>query len=109
MPILDNPVTNIAPSADVVASRLKQQAFQQFQQLVSVYEQGLRNFWKNPHCSPQEIADALGVEAYELFQLHGAIKATILAVKPDATLTEVSAYGEYTANEDGSITIDSVV
>lgn len=107
MSILDQPLRS-GPSAEMVVNRLKTQAYRQFQSLIENYETGLRNFWKNPNFTPQELSDALGPQAYELFALHGTIRHIIESVKPDQHLTPVSNYGAFTVNPDGTITIDYV-
>lgn len=76
--------------------------------LVQQYKNGLEHFWANPVATPQALAAELGPSGAELFQLHGALKAAILAVNPSELLPEVSDYGTFTVNADGSLTIDSV-
>jgi hypothetical protein len=76
-----------------------------FQQLTSVYNDGARNFWANPRATPQEIAEALGDRAAEVFQLHGKIGALLASVKPESIEPGMSVVGQFTVNQDGTVTV----
>jgi hypothetical protein len=101
------PILNVN-NAEIVAVRMKQSARRTFTSFVREYEQGCQRFWQNSNATPQEISDALGTECAEVFQLHGALKASILAVAPDTELTDVNDLGAFTVNPDGTVTITRV-
>ncbi len=94
--------------AALVARNIANQVDSSYRQIVTMYETGLRRFWQNPKATPQEIADQLGVRAAKVFSLHGALYQLIKTANPQEALTELSSVGDFTANEDGSITITRV-
>jgi hypothetical protein len=106
-------ILNREPSRTITAAQVAENTLRQGKQaydaMESAYEQGLQRFWKNPHATPQEISDALGTDAVEVFRLHGILGAAILAANPEATITDVATLGTFTPNEDGTITINSVL
>ena len=89
--------------------RMKETAFRQYKAAVRAYEDALHSFWKDEALTPQQMADALGTEASQYFQFYGALRTFILDVNPNQELTPVSSYGTFTVNQDGTVTIDSVV
>lgn len=97
------PAPQVDPAARV-AAQLKQQARNTFQQLVGVFNQGAQAFWKNPRVKPSEVAAALGADAKEVFELHGKIGALLAEIKPDAIAQGLAAVGQFTYNEDGTVT-----
>ena len=63
-------------------------------------------FWQNPQgLTPDEIAAALGTNAQEVFALHYKLGQLIGSVKPEAIAEGFSLVGEFTYNEDGSVTV----
>ena len=55
--------------------------------------------------TPDEIAAALGTNAQEVFALHYKLGQLIGSVKPEAIAEGFSLVGEFTYNEDGSVTV----
>jgi hypothetical protein len=104
MGVLDNPNVPEVPVAERVAQQLKQQARMTYQQLVQVFNQGAQSFWRNPRAKPSEIAAALGAEAKEVFELHGKIGALLSTVKPEAIAPGAAVVGEFSYNNDGTVT-----
>lgn len=109
MNILNTPPTLPVSEAQKIATKLKQDAYSNFQRLVSSYENGLYMFWRHPRATPQEIAEALGTSAVEVFTLHAITRQIILTAKPDQVLSSVDDFGTYQVNADGSLTILSVI
>ena len=72
--------------------------------MVRTYEKGLIDFWQHPRFIPQEIADELGVDASEMFRLHGLLALTIMEANPTQVLTDVASLGTFVINEDGTVT-----
>lgn len=107
MGILDN--TNqpeIIPQSTRVANQLVNMTVRTYQQMVDSFNRGAIMFWQNPQgLSPDEIAAALGPNAQEVFALHYKLGQLIGEVKPEAIAEGVSVVGEFTYNEDGSVTI----
>lgn len=100
----DRKVPEVDPAA-MVSRQLINQAKSTFDNLVSVFNSSSRQFWKNPRATPQEIASALGSDAAEVFALHAKIGALLDQVKPEAIAEGKSFVGEFTVNNDGTITV----
>ena len=105
MSILNNQPPQPVPPADRVSRQIKQQAKMTYQQLLQVFNNGARQFWRNPQATPAEIAAALGTDAVEVFTLHGKIGALLASINPAAIADGASVVGEFTYNEDGTVTV----
>jgi hypothetical protein len=105
MSILDS--VNYQPTpAETAAKHIIAQARQSFGGMVRSFNDGSRNFWNNPQgATPAEIASALGTDAREVFELHYALGQLIASVKPEAIAEGLSLIGQFTMNEDGTVTI----
>lgn len=107
MGILDqNDVTQVNPAL-MAANRLRATTRQTFNMMVQAFNQGAQTFWKNPRATPQEIADQLGADAKEIFELHSKLGSLLATVKPDSVAEVSSVIGSFTVNQDGTITISS--
>lgn len=104
MSILDNTNQTLTP-AEVIAKNLKASTKQTFQNMVNSFNSGAMNFWNNHRASPAEIAQALGTDAREVFQLHYALGQLIGSVKPESISAGLNLIGQFTMNEDGTVTI----
>lgn len=105
MSILNGPSVPEVDPAVRAANMLKNQTRQTFQQMVMAFNQGANNFWKNPRSTPAEIAAALGSDAKEVFELHAKLGALLASVKPEAIAEGSGVVGQFTINEDGTVTI----
>lgn len=105
MSILNQPSVPEVDPAVRAANMLINQTRQTFQQMVNAFNQGANNFWENPRVTPQQIATALGTDAKEVFELHAKLGTLLASVKPEAIAGSVSAVGQFTMNEDGTVTI----
>ncbi len=106
MSILDNGPGNIVPPANRVANQLVNMTVRTYQQMVDSFNRGAIMFWQNPQgLSPDEIAAALGPNAQEVFALHYKLGQLIGEVKPQAIAEGVSVVGQFTYNQDGSVTV----
>lgn len=100
----DRKVPEVDPAV-LVSKQLVNQAKNTFDNLVSVFNSGSRQFWKNPRATPQQISAALGKDAAEVFALHAKIGALLEQVKPEAIAEGKSVVGEFTVNSDGTVTV----
>lgn len=109
MSILDNnPVPKLTASQQA-ANSLVSQTRNTFNIMVNAFNNGSNNFWNNPMISPSSIAEALGTNAREVFELHYALGQLIGAVKPESIAKGLSVIREFTINDDGTVTVhDSV-
>jgi hypothetical protein len=103
MSILDS--NNYKPSSDSVAQGLKTEASSLFNVIVSTYINGTLSFWNNPYYTPAEMSTALGNDAKEMFELHYKLGQLINSIKPEAILETNSHIGNFTLNEDGTVTV----
>ena len=104
MSILDDsqPVIN---DSELIADTIKGSAKNLFQMMVNNFNSGAKNFWDNPRATPTEIAEALGTDAREVFELHYALGQLIDSIKPESIQEGWAAIGQFTMNEDGTVTI----
>jgi hypothetical protein len=108
MSILDsNNIPNPVPPAKMAANRLINMTRQTYNQMVQSFNQGSQVFWKNNGASPAEIAAELGTDAKEVFELHYKLGQLIATVKSEAIVEGASLVGNFTMNEDGTVTIDT--
>ena len=107
MSILDNNnPPQPMPVARLAADRLVNQTRMTYQQMVQAFNQGAKIFWNNPMgASPQDISLELGTKAKEIFELHYKLGQLIGSVKPEAIAEGVGIVGNFTMNEDGTVTI----
>lgn len=93
------------PTTDSIKNGLKIEASSLFNAIVSTYINGTLSFWNNPYYTPSEMATALGNEAKEMFELHYKLGQLIQSIQPE-TITEANSYiGNFTMNEDGTVTV----
>lgn len=98
----------LAP-AKMAANRLIQMTKQTYNQMVQSFNQGSQAFWKNGMgASPKDIAAELGTDAKEVFELHAKLGQLIASVKPEAIAEGASLVGQFTMNEDGTVTVTPV-
>lgn len=76
-----------------------------YSRLVSAFNNGAKIFWTNPDVMPHDVAEALGEDAVEIFQLHAKIGALLAQVNPAAIAEGAAVVGEFEYNEDGTVTI----
>ena len=106
MSILDNASNpSRIPVSVVVADQIRYKTRSTFKAIVDAFNDGANSFWNNSKASPSEIAEALGSDAKEIFELHAKLGALISSVKPSAITSGLSVVGQFTTNEDGSITV----
>lgn len=106
MSILDNNnVPNRPEPAKMAADRLVNMTRQTYQQMVQAFNQGSKMFWDNGRVSPEEIAVELGPKAKEVFELHAKLGQLLASVKPEAVTEGASLVGNFTMNDDGTVTV----
>jgi hypothetical protein len=105
MSILDNNPQNPVDRAVRVANNIKGTTRQTFQMMTNAFNAGSKNFWNNPHSTPTQIAEALGTDAREVFELHYALGQLINSIKPESIQEGWDVIGQFIMNEDGTVTI----
>lgn len=105
MSILDsrNPI-RLNP-ADVAATQILNQTRQTFYIMVKAFNEGSRIFWKNDNATPSQIAEKLGTDAKEIFELHYALGQLIANIKPEEISFGINLIGQFTINDDGTVTV----
>lgn len=69
------------------------------------FEHTSETFWANPNVTPQQIADVLGTNAGGIFALHAKLGELLAMVDPTSVEHGLSFVGEFTTNEDGTVTV----
>lgn len=107
MSILDNVEPEMPNRAKISSDRLIHMSKNIYNQMVQTFNQGSKIFWANGMgASPSEIAVELGTNAKEIFELHGKLGALLAQVKPESIVEGASVVGQFTINEDGTVTIN---
>lgn len=108
MSILDqNNVPAPMSPAKLAANRLIQTTRQTYQQMVNAFNRGSNTFWQNgAGATPEQIAAELGTDAKEVFELHYKLGQLLATVKPEAIAEGNSVIGNFTMNQDGTVTIN---
>jgi hypothetical protein len=88
-----------------IADALRAQATNIYNNMVSVFNRGSKMFWDNPNATPEQIAESLGTDAKQLFELHYKLGQLISSVDPIAIYSGSSVIGQFTMNQDGTVTI----
>lgn len=104
----DNTVPPMPQPAKMAANRLISMTKQTYREMVQAFNQGAQIFWQNRMgASPSEIAAELGNDAKEVFELHYKLGQLIATVKPEAIAEGASLVGNFTMNEDGTVTVQT--
>lgn len=106
MSILDNNNSSIPSGAEMAANQLIMMTKNCYQQMVNNFNTGAQVFWNNYRASPSEIATILGPNAKEIFELHGKLGQLLASVKPEAIALGLGVVGNFTTNDDGTVTIN---
>lgn len=85
---------------------LKRMTKNTYDQMVNAFNHGSELFWNNDQATPQEIANELGTDAKEVFELHGKLGTLLSEINPQAIASGLSVVGSFTYNADGTITIN---
>ena len=91
--------------AKTKADSLKAMTIGVYDQMVNTFNSGSTMFWNSQDATPQEIADELGTNASGIFYLHARLGEVLALIDPSSIADGLSVVGEFTQNEDGSITV----
>lgn len=92
--------------AEMAARQIISQAKNCFAIMTKSFNDGAKLFWDNPRgVPPEDIAAALGNNAKEVFELHYALGQFVSNIKPDSIIPGLSLIGQFTMNEDGTVTV----
>lgn len=105
MGVFDNNATT-EDKAKEAADSLVKITKNTFDKILVAYTNGAQTFWNNPQATPQEISDALGTDASEVFSLHYKLGEIIATVNPIFLENTANLIGNFTQNEDGTVTIN---
>lgn len=110
MPILTAPSAPAAPVLTLAQKKVQVKAMmsnamqRSFNQLVADFNKSFDMVWNNKAgLTPQDVFDAFGVEAAQLFQVAGATQSLINTLVPN-TATAVPP-NAYVMNQDGTVTV----
>ena len=93
------------PNANVIANQMKIQARNIYNTLVRSFNEGAKNFWTNPHFTPEQLASALGKDGKELFELHAKIGQLLGSINAEAITEGLSVIGQCNYNNDGYVIV----
>lgn len=102
---LDLSIRQNPSTPEEIAATLKLQAKNIYNNMVNTFNRGSKMFWNNPNGTPEQIAAALGTDAKELFELHYKLGQLVSSVDPIAIAPGTTVIGQFTMNEDGTVTI----
>ena len=106
MSILDKNNDETPDPAKIAAADLIKITTQTYNQMVRAFNRGAEIFWTNGMgATPSEIAAELGTDAKEVFELHYKLGQLLTTVKPEAIAQGSSLVGNFTMNEDGTVTV----
>ena len=105
MSILDNLNPQNPTPSEAAAQKIVNQTRETFRLMTRSFNEGSKMFWQNLRATPSEIAEKLGTDAREVFELHYALGQLISNIKPEAISEGWSAIGEFIMNEDGTVTV----
>jgi len=104
--ILDKNNDETPDPAKIAAADLIKITTQTYNQMVRAFNRGAEIFWANGMgATPENIAAELGTDAKEVFELHYKLGQLIATVKPEAIAQGSSLVGNFTMNEDGTVTV----
>lgn len=107
MSVLDRDFQDVMPpAAQRTASELLITTKRTFEMMANAFNQGSQQFWNNHQgATPQEIADILGVDAKEVFELHAQLGTFLAGINPESVAQGLSHVGDITYNEDGTVQV----
>jgi hypothetical protein len=106
MSILNNENNNQPSPAEVAAQKLIQITKHTYQQMINSFNQGAEIFWNNSMgASSIEIADKLGTNAKEIFELHYKLGQLLSSVDNNTIVDASNLIGTFTMNNDGTVTV----
>jgi hypothetical protein len=104
MPLEFNPRPQPA-NAEQIAQSLRIQAKSIYNNMVNTFNRGSKMFWSSPSATPAEIAAALGDDGKQLFELHYKLGQLISTVNPMDIAPGSTVIGQFTMNENGTVTV----
>ena len=95
----------MTPSPCMVAATLKGRARSTFEFLARSFNEGAIAFWNNPNATPEAIAECLGTDGKELFELHAKIGQLLASVRPESVAPGAAVIGTVVYGDDGKVTV----
>lgn len=99
------------PTTTQLQAQLKGQVVsstnQLFRTLQSSYDKNFSAVWANPSLTPQQVFDAFGTDAAQLFVIAGATATMLNTIVPN-TVVAAPPYN-YTINSDGTVTVGAPI
>lgn len=91
---------------ELAANKLKSITQITFSLMKDAFNKGSKEFWGFENgTTPSEVASFLGSDAAEVFYLHARLGELIALVQPEAIQEGLSLVGQFTINEDGTVTV----
>lgn len=113
MTIIGNNRQDPVAPAQRIATRIINQTGRSAEQLIRQWERSFDALYNNPQATPEEILEAMGTDAAEVFELSAAMVGMMTAILPGKLDEEwariqakIAAKPATTAHEDGTVTVD---
>ena len=108
-PVRSNPVDNrtLDQKKEAVKRDVINMGQRHYDQLCRIQKEGIDIMWNNPTLTPQEVSDAVGVDAAVLISAHGDLTEAIIkaatssGIEPNIKLPT----NAFVINQDGTVTI----
>lgn len=94
--------------SEQVAKLLKEHVVRTWEQMKYAQSQSFGLLWRHPSLTPQEVCDALGSSASELFMVGGDLSTLILKYDPSFPPENWMPPVMPTFNQDGTVTIPPI-
>jgi hypothetical protein len=98
-----NPSDFLTPELQIL--QIKTEAKSIYQKFYDGVKNSTELFWNNSYFTPEQMAQAAGNSAAELFQLHSIALTALEQAMPGSTAGLIALIKPHVINEDGSVTI----
>lgn len=109
MPIIQSKTSpaTLSDFQGIVATQISATATSLLNQMIANYRLLFGLVWKHPKLTPQQVLDAIGTDAVQLFTLGALLQATILEASPQTILPSVP--NQIVFNVDGTIKVGELI
>jgi hypothetical protein len=93
------------PDINKIADSIKNHSDRTLRVLVDSFNHSVNLLWKNPAASADSIVVSLGTDAKNILEDQARLGQFLNTLVPDRVKNSLESIGQYTPNEDGSVTI----
>ena len=111
MAIIETPSAPQAPTVadlqQICRDNIISQINRDFNEVTATFKNLFQMVWSNPQLNPQQVLDAFGKDAAQLFLIASAFQNAVNTVVP-GTINQVPPY-QVTINNDGTVTVGAPI